>query len=600
MRPDATLRGLGGWFAVGVLLAAYTVSFLDRQLLTLLVQPIKADLGLSDTQIGILQGPAFALFYATMGLPLGWLADRVNRVYLMSVAIAFWSLMTFFCGFATDYTHLLLARFGVGFGEAALVPAAVSLLADLFKPERRALPVSVFTCGLAVGSGLALMLGGSFIAFAEQGAGDLPFVGEFLAAQAPWQVVFMLAGAAGFPVAVLMLVLAEPRQSVMASSGPPLTAVWQHLRDRRVYFQPLLFSMAALFVVTTALSAWLPSVLIRDFGWSAIATGGALGPVILVGALIGNLAGGTLATWLASRGRTEATLLTMFWGASVMVPAAVFASAAASPEWLLAISAVLYLAMAATFGVASLAFVEVTPAHLRGQVVAIYLLFANLLGLMLGPTAVGVLTDSGIPLLAPVGHALALVLALAGLPGLWWLWRALQRRATVTVSLALLGVAVALGGWAKPVAAASPSLSDVASAGSTASTAPVSSGSARTELDFREAWLRPSPPGVPVGAGYLTIVNRGAVGDELLAVATPRASMVQVHETRLEQGVMRMRELERLTITAGGRVVLAPGGTHLMLMGLSAPLRVGEKIPVTLRFARGGERTVIFEVREPR
>ena len=167
MQPDTHSRGLGGWFAVGVLLAAYTVSFLDRQLLTLLVQPIKADLGLSDTQIGILQGPAFALFYATMGLPLGWLADRVNRVYLMSVAIAFWSLMTFLCGFATDYTHLLLARFGVGFGEAALVPAAVSLLADLFKPERRALPVSVFTCGLAVGSGLALMLGGSFIAFAK-------------------------------------------------------------------------------------------------------------------------------------------------------------------------------------------------------------------------------------------------------------------------------------------------------------------------------------------------------------------------------------------------------------------------------------------------
>ena len=127
MHPDTPWRGLGGWFAVGVLLAAYTVSFLDRQLLTLLVQPIKADLGLSDTQIGILQGPAFALFYATMGLPLGWLADRVNRVHLMAVAIAFWSLMTFLCGFATDYTHLLLARFGVGFGEAALVPAAVSL-----------------------------------------------------------------------------------------------------------------------------------------------------------------------------------------------------------------------------------------------------------------------------------------------------------------------------------------------------------------------------------------------------------------------------------------------------------------------------------------
>ena len=554
---------------MGVLLAAYTVSFLDRQLLTLLVQPIKADLGLSDTQIGILQGPAFALFYATMGLPLGWLADRVNRVRLMAVAIAFWSLMTFLCGFATNYTHLLLARFGVGFGEAALVPAAVSLLADLFKPEKRALPVSVFTCGLAVGSGLALMLGGSFIAFAEQGARELPILGEFFGAHAPWQVVFMLAGVVGLPVALTMLLLAEPRTTVVVTDGPPFSAVWGHLQQRRTYFQPLLASMAALFVVTTALSAWLPSVLIRDFGWTAIATGGALGPVILVGALIGNLAGGALATWLAARGRTEATLLTMFIGASVMVPAAILASAAASPAWLLGIAAVLYLAMAATFGVASLAFVEVTPAQLRGQVVAIYLLFANLLGLMLGPTAVGMFTDSGVPLLAPVGHALALVMVLAGLPGLWWLWRALKQRRVLQAALIAAGLV-----------AAAPS-------------APVT-------LEIHEAWLRPSPPGVPVGAGYLTIVNRGAVSDELLKVATPRASMVQVHETRLEQGVMRMRELERLAIAPQSRVVLAPNGTHLMLMGLTEPLRVGETVPITLRFARGGERTVLFEVREPR
>jgi copper(I)-binding protein/predicted MFS family arabinose efflux permease len=584
MLPDTRLRGRGGWFAVGVLLAAYTVSFLDRQLLTLLVQPIKADLGLSDSQIGILQGPAFALFYATMGLPLGWLADRVNRVHLMAAAIAFWSLMTFLCGFATEYTHLLLARFGVGFGEAALVPAAVSLLAELFKPERCALPVSVFTCGLAVGSGLALILGGSFIAVAEQGAGELPLVGEFLAAQAPWKVVFILAGVAGLPVTLVMLCLAEPRTNVRVTSGPPLSAVWDHLRTGRAYFQPLLASMAALFVVTTALSAWLPSVLIRDFGWTAIATGGALGPVILFGALIGNLTGGAVVTWLAARGRTEATLLTMLIGASVMVPSAVLTSVASSPEWLLGFAAVLYLAMAATFGVASLAFVEVTPAQLRGQVVAIYLLCANLLGLMLGPTAVGVFTDSGLSLLASVGHALALVMVLAGLPGLWWLWRALQRRAAVTVGVATIVAVMAVGGWTAPVASA----------------AGEASPGVRAILEVREPWLRPSPPGVPVTAGYLTIINRGTTEDELLEVSTPRAGTVQVHETRMEQGVMRMRELERLTIAAGAQLALAPGGAHLMLMELTAPLRAGEQVPITLRFARGGERTVMFEVRTPR
>jgi copper(I)-binding protein len=160
-------------------------------------------------------------------------------------------------------------------------------------------------------------------------------------------------------------------------------------------------------------------------------------------------------------------------------------------------------------------------------------------------------------------------MVLAGLPGLWWLWRALKQRRVLQAALIAAGLV-----------AAAPS-------------APVT-------LEIHDAWLRPSPPGVPVGAGYLTIVNRGAVSDELLKVATPRASMVQVHETRLEQGVMRMRELERLAISPQSRVVLAPNGTHLMLMGLTEPLRVGETVPITLRFARGGERTVLFEVRAPR
>ncbi|MFM8516380.1 MAG: copper chaperone PCu(A)C, partial [Nevskiaceae bacterium] len=156
--------------------------------------------------------------------------------------------------------------------------------------------------------------------------------------------------------------------------------------------------------------------------------------------------------------------------------------------------------------------------------------------------------------------------------------------ASGVATVAWLGIAVAFGVWTVPVASA-------------AGPAAVSTSAV---LDIREAWLRPSLPGVPVGAGYLTIVNNAAVADELLEVATSRASMVQVHETRREQNVMRMREVERLVIAPRSRVVLAPNGTHLMLMGLTEPLRVGEKLPITLRFARDGERTVIFEVRELR
>ncbi len=335
---------LAGWFAVAVFLAAYAVSFLDRQILSLIVEPLKHDLGISDTQIGIVQGPAFGLFYATLGLPLGWLADRVHRVRLIAAAIALWSVMTMLCGFATDFTGLLVARFGVGVGEAALVPAAVSLLADLFRPARRALPVSVFTCGLSLGGGLALTLGGAFIAFSETGAAQLPLAGAWLAARAPWQNVFLLAGLAGLPVAALVLLVIEPRQGVRNVSDPlhSIRAAWEHLRAARRFFVPMLASMAGFFVLTTALSAWLPSLFVRQHGWSPADAGRTLGTAILICGLCGNLASGVLSNALARRGRRDATLLTMLGGAWVMTPAAIVMALLPAAEPALLATALLY------------------------------------------------------------------------------------------------------------------------------------------------------------------------------------------------------------------------------------------------------------------
>lgn len=442
---QAGVRPALGWFAVGVLLAAYALSFLDRQLITLLVQPIKLDLGITDTQMGLLQGPAFGLFYATMGLPLGWLADRMHRVRLMAVAIVFWSLMTFLSGYASEYWMLLLCRFGVGFGEAALVPAAVSLLADLFEPRRRALPVSLFTAGLAVGAGLSLIVGGALISFAGEGAASLPLIGSWFIGREPWQVVFMLAGLAGLPVALLVLCVVEPRaqtssvftQRAAGSVGAAseraewreLGAAWRHLVAEQAFFRPMLASMAALFVITTAVSAWLPSVFIRDHGWTPMEVGAQLGPVILGCALVGNLLAGFVSRALVARGIADATLRTIQGGAIFMVPLAVGTGLGDSPLLALALAGALFCATSVTFSIASLSFVEVTPARMRGQVVALYLLLANFFGLALGPPGVGLLTDSGLPAVASVGAALGAVCLIAGIPGLWWLARA--RRAFV-------------------------------------------------------------------------------------------------------------------------------------------------------------------------
>jgi len=447
------VRAAIGWFAVGVLLAAYALSFLDRQLITLLVQPIKLDLGITDTQMGLLQGPAFGLFYATMGLPLGWLADRVHRVHLIAVAIVLWSLMTFLSGYASEYWMLLLCRFGVGFGEAALVPAAISLLADLFEPRLRALPVSVFTAGLAVGSGLSLIVGGALISFASTGASTLPFIGSWFQDRESWQVVFMLSGLVGLPISLLTLAVVEPRT---AKAGRVKTQIahtdeewralgvaWQHILRERDFFWPMLTSMAALFVISTSVVAWLPSVFIRDHGWTPAEVGAQLGPVILGCALVGNLIAGCVSRAMVARGIEDATLRTIQGGAIAMVPFAVITGFLDTALWALAFAGALFCATSVTFSIASLSFVEVTPPRMRGQVVALYLLLANFFGLALGPPGVGLLTDSGVSFFGPVGAALGVICLLAGIPGLWWLARARRAFVPLTKRLEVAGFELA-------------------------------------------------------------------------------------------------------------------------------------------------------------
>jgi MFS family permease len=417
-----------GWSAVVVLLVAYAVSFLDRQIISLLVDPLKSDLGITDTQVGILQGPAFGIFYALLGLPLGWLADRVHRVRLIAVAIALWSAMTIASGFAASFDMLLLARIGVGIGEAALVPAAVSLLSDLFPIERRALPLSVFTCGISLGLGLALTLGGGFIAFAQGGAAGLPLIGAWLAAQHPWQTAFMLAGCGGLPVAALVLLIHEPRAVTRraAEPPPPLAAALRYLALHRGFFVPMLLATSSLYVLASALSAWMPALFIRRFGWSAPEVGRSLGMLVMLVGLSGNLASGFVTRALALRGKVDAPLRTMLLGACVMLPAALLAPLLPGADLALAGVLVLYAGIALTFGIATTAFVAVTPPRLRGQVVALYLLIGNLVGLGLGPTSVGALLDAGWGPFAAIGPALALICTAMALLALPLLMRARQ------------------------------------------------------------------------------------------------------------------------------------------------------------------------------
>ncbi len=412
------------WSLVAVLVAAYAVSFVDRQILGLLVQDLRRDLVISDSQIGLLQGPAFGLFYAVMGLPFGWLADRVHRPRLIAAGLILWTLMTLLGGMSSSFAMLFLTRIGVGVGEAALVPAAVTLLADSFAPTRRALPLAVFTAGISVGAGLALILGGGLIAFARDGVAGLPLIGGWLAHRAAWQVVLILAGLAGVPIAAVIAAIPDRTrgsQPVFGAAPEPLIA---HLRHHRALFVPLLAGTSLLYLFANAFSSWMPALFIRGFGWAQATVGLRLGVLILIGALAGNLLSGGIAARLTRHGRANGALLVMIGGATLLAPLAVIGPLARDPLTAQIAVLLIYFAIALCFGVATAAVVAVTPAPLRGRMVALYLMLGNLIGLGFGPLGVGLILQHVLRDESAVGLALALIAAPSVLIGTGLLYRA--------------------------------------------------------------------------------------------------------------------------------------------------------------------------------
>ncbi|MEX1033743.1 MAG: MFS transporter, partial [Cellvibrionaceae bacterium] len=210
------------WYVVLILMIVYIFSFMDRQILALLVGPIKADLDISDTQMSLLMGFSFAIFYTIFGIPIARLADSKNRVGIIAIGLATWSMFTALCGMSSKFWTLALARMGVGVGEAALSPSAYSLITDYFRPHRQALAISIYGAGIYIGSGLAYVLGGYVVGFtagAETVA--LPVVGDVK----PWQSVFFMIGVPGLLFTVALLTVREPVRRGLKKTGAAAKAV---------------------------------------------------------------------------------------------------------------------------------------------------------------------------------------------------------------------------------------------------------------------------------------------------------------------------------------------------------------------------------------
>ena len=380
------------WLTVAILMLAYVLSFVDRQILTLLVGPIRADLGISDTQMSLLMGLSCALFYTICGIPLGRIADSKSRRGLIAAGVLVWSLMTALCGTAKTFWHFLMFRIGVGAGEAALSPSAYSLLADSFPPRLRATAISVYSMGIYLGSGLALMIGGTVAAWAQsKGNVDLPLLGE----TRPWQLIFLVLGAAGVIFVPILMLIKEPtRQGKGAGVAVPLGQVATYIRANRKSVMCHNIGFALLSFASYGGSAWIPEYFARTFGWERAEIGLIYGGMVCGSGALGILLGGRIADWLQKRGRRDAGMRVGILSAVIgFFLNSVYLVDDSTAVIVLMTVKVFFVAM--PFGVAAAAIQEIMPNQMRGQASAIYLFVITLIGMGIGPTAVAMVTQYG-------------------------------------------------------------------------------------------------------------------------------------------------------------------------------------------------------------
>lgn len=380
------------WFTVAILMLAYVLSFVDRQILTLLVGPIRTDLQISDTQMSLLMGLSFALFYTICGIPMGRLADTKSRRGLIAAGVFIWSLMTALCGTAKTFWHFLCFRVGVGVGEAALSPSAYSLLADSFPPQLRATAISVYSMGIYLGSGMALMIGGGVAAWAQShGSFHLPILGEVRS----WQMIFLVLGGAGILFMPILLLIKEPkRQGAGAGVAIPLKQVAAYISANRKTVLLHNIGFACLSFASYGGAAWIPEYFARTFQWDRAHIGLVYGAMVCTSGALGIFLGGRIADMMRKRGYKDsgmrvgivAALLGLTLNAVYLVD---------DINWVIALMAVKVFFVAMPFGVAPAAIQEIMPNQMRGQASAIYLFVITLIGMGIGPTAVAMVTQYG-------------------------------------------------------------------------------------------------------------------------------------------------------------------------------------------------------------
>jgi MFS family permease len=394
------------WYVTVLMMFFYVLSFMDRQIIAVMLEPIKADLSLSDVQISLLGGISFVLFYSTAGVFVGRLADSLNRPKLIAFGVFIWSLTTALSGLASKFWQLLILRMGVGLGESALLPSTLSLLSGYFPPHRLATPTSVFLLGAPIGIGLSFAIGGLLYSVAvdiTNAPGWQDFI--FIGGSAAWKLVLLFLGVLGMLMTLLLSTVREPRnqQNAAAAKNPGSAAkvadaassaeVKKYAAANWKAIGALYLGMALISLAAYSQGFWDITFLTRTYGWDASTGSFWYGMVQLFAGLSGMLFGGIVADRLTKRGVTGASAIMVLIGAGFAVPFSFIyplMGTAASALWLMVFA---IFGSNMCFACAASALQRMFPATMLGLAAGIYFFISNAVGIGIGPTLVAAITD---------------------------------------------------------------------------------------------------------------------------------------------------------------------------------------------------------------
>ncbi len=416
------------WYVVVLMMSFYVLSFMDRQIIAVLLDPIKIDLDLTDVQISLIGGVSFGLFYSVVGIFIGRLADSMNRPLLIAVGVFIWSLTTALCGLAAKFWHLLFLRMGVGLGEAALLPSTLSLLKDYFPPARLATPTSVFLFGAPIGIGLSFAAGGLMFSVAQDitvadGWNDVFLIGG----SAAWKLVLMFLGVVGMVMTLGMATVREPRltsavakekqaeRSLKAAEAAELSVVKAYAKKNWLPVISLYVGMALISLAAYAQGFWDVTYLTRTFGGDRGSVSFMYGMVQMFAGITGMLLGGITADRLTRRGVESSSYKLVIVGAAIATPFAFMYSLMGSEQMSLWLMVGTIFGTNICFACAASAMQRMYPAAMLGLAAGIYFFMSNAVGLMVGPTVVAAITDYGFGDPQKVGYSLSIVGGIARL-----------------------------------------------------------------------------------------------------------------------------------------------------------------------------------------